>query len=353
MSMAAREPGSITPEGRIVRVAGPQNEEFDFGRLDGTITPTEQFYIRSHGPTLSLDRDSWRLEVGGMVERPLALSLVDLQAMPDVEEVATLECAGNRRTFQNPVPGGVPWQDGAISTARWGGVPLAAILTRSGLQPGARHVLLEGADPCPTDAGPQPFARSIPLELALTPAALLALTMNGAPLPPEHGFPARLVLPRLYAMNDVKWLTRVVVQAEPHTGHFQVSDYRLWFDDEGPGSDMPPVRVAAVIARPRSGDTLPAGRTRIHGAAWTGTGVVERVEVSADDGRTWHAATLQDAAREGVWRLWEWEWQAPPGEHTLRVRATDSTGNTQPESLPPNRKGYANNFILATSVRVE
>jgi DMSO/TMAO reductase YedYZ molybdopterin-dependent catalytic subunit len=165
MTASTRQPGSITPEGRIVRVADPQNEEFDFGRLDGPITPTDQFYIRSHGPTPPLDRDTWRLEVGGMVERPLTLSLADLQAMPDVEEVATLECAGNRRTFQDPVPGGVPWQDGAISTARWGGVPLAAILGRSGLQPGARHVLLQGADTCPTDAGPRPFARSIPLEL--------------------------------------------------------------------------------------------------------------------------------------------------------------------------------------------
>ena len=353
MTASAREPGSVTPEGRIVRVADPQNEEFDFGRLEGPITPTEQFYIRSHGPTPRLNPDGWRLEVGGLVERPLSLTLADLQGMPDVEAVATLECAGNRRTYQRPVPGGVPWQDGAISTARWGGVPLAALLARAGLQAGARHVLLEGADICPTDGGPQPFARSIPLELALTPSALLALTMNGEPLPPEHGFPARLVMPRFYAMNDVKWLTRIVAQAEPHTGHFQVHDYRLWLGEDDPGSDLPAVRVAAVIGRPRPGSTLRAGRTRVRGAAWTGTGIVERVEVSADGGVTWHPATLQDAAKDGVWRLWDWEWDAPPGEHTLHVRATDSAGNTQPETLAPNRKGYANNFILATSVRVE
>lgn len=352
MAASAPEPGGITPEGRIVRVADPQNEEFDFGRLSGPITPTEQFYIRSHGPTPTLDAADWLLRIDGLVERPASLTLDDLRAMPDREAVATLECAGNRRTFQDPVPGGVPWGDGAVSTARWGGVALAALLSRVGLAAGARHVLLEGADVCPTDSGPQAFARSIPLELALAPETMLALTMNGETLPLEHGFPARVVLPRSYAMNDVKWLTRITLTAEEHGGHFQQSDYRLWFDDADPGREIGPVRVFAAIARPRPDSVIPAGRTTVAGAAWTGSGVISGVEVSTDGGATWHAATLQDAAKEGVWRLWEHVWDATPGEHTLMARATDSAGNVQPATLPPNRKGYANNFVLRQRVRV-
>ena len=352
MAATVREPGSITPEGRIVRVAEPQNDEFDLARLAGPITPNEQFYIRSHGPTPHIDPAAWRLEVGGLVERPLTLTLADLQATPDREEVATLECAGNRRTFQRPVPGGVPWQDGAVSTARWGGVPLAVLLERAGLQPAGKHVLLEGADICPTDSGPQPFARSIPLELARHPETLLALTMNGEPLSAEHGAPTRLAVPRFYAMNSVKWLTRITVQAEPHTGHFQVNDYRLWYGNDDPGEDLGPVRVTAVIAVPRPESTIAAGSTQIKGAAWTGAGIIQQVEGSTVDGASWHAATLQDAAKPGVWRLWEYAWHAPPGEHTLMARATDSEGNTQPEAQPPNRKGYANNFVLRTRVQV-
>jgi DMSO/TMAO reductase YedYZ molybdopterin-dependent catalytic subunit len=214
------------------------------------------------------------------------------------------------------------------------------------------HVLLEGADSCPTDEGAQPFARSIPLEHALSPETLLALAMNGTPLPPEHGAPARLVVPRHYAMGDVKWVTRLALLAEPHTGHFQTSDYLLWYGDDDPGSELPPVRVMATIAQPRPDATVPAGCVRVHGAAWTGAGIITRVELSADGGASWHAATLQDAAKEGVWRLWEWEWDAVPGEHTLMARATDSAGNTQPQTLPPNRKGYANNFILSVPVHV-
>src|SRR6478752_6389548 len=137
---APREPGMVTPDGRIVRTVDPQNEEFDLGRLNSEITPNDAFYIRSHGTVPALDPARYRLQVGGMVERILAFSL---------------ENAGNRRTFQDPIPLGVPWQDGAVSNARWGGVPLASVLREAGVQDGAAHVLLEGADVCPADTGPE------------------------------------------------------------------------------------------------------------------------------------------------------------------------------------------------------
>jgi DMSO/TMAO reductase YedYZ molybdopterin-dependent catalytic subunit len=346
------QPGSVTPEGRIVRTAEPRNDEFDLGRLDSVITPNAQFYIRSHGSVPDLDPATWRLAVTGLVERPLSLSLADLRRMQPAEDTVTLECAGNRRTFQDPIPGGVPWQDGAVSTARWGGVPLAALLRQAGVKPEATHVLLEGADTCPTDSGPTVFARTIPLDLALDTETLLALTMNGEPLPRDHGAPARVAVPRYYAMNSIKWLTRINVQAEAHTGHFQTKDYLLWYADDDPGREIGPVRVIATIAGPRPGSRLPAGRTRVHGAAWTGAGTVERVEVSTDSGSTWHPARFTSEAVPGVWRLWEHDWEAQPGDHTLMARATDSSGGSQPASLPPNRKGYANNFVLPVPVRV-
>lgn len=350
---ASHVPGDVTPEGRIVRVVDPQNEEFDFGRLAGVITPNERFYIRSHGPAPVLEPATWRLEVSGLVDRPMELSLADLRAMAQRESVATLECAGNRRTFQVPVPGGVPWQDGAVSTARWAGVPLGTVLRQAGVQAGGGHVLLEGADVCPTDGGPVVFARSIPLEQALAEDTLIALTMNGEPLPAEHGGPARVTVPRHYAMSSVKWLTRIGVQAEPHAGHFQQNDYRLWYADDDPGRDIGPMRVMATIAVPRREATIPAGRTVIRGAAWTGTGTVRSVEVSTDGGTTWQPARLGGEAASGLWQLWELAWDARPGEHTLLARATDSEGNRQPDVLPPNRKGYANNFVLPVRVRVE
>lgn len=353
MATGTPEPGSTTLEGRIVRTVEPQNEEFDFRRLTGSVTPTDLFYVRNHGPVPHLDPVSWRLEIDGLVARPQSFTVEDLRALQEREGVATLECAGNRRTMQSPVPAGVPWSDGAVSTARWGGVPLAVLLEDAGVAAEAGHVLLEGADLCPTEEGPAPFARSIPLELARERETLIALSMNGEPLPPEHGAPARLVVPRHYAMNCVKWLTRVTLQREPHAGHFQTHDYRLWFDQAGEGEEIGPMRVTATIATPRPGAVLSAGRTRILGAAWTGNGIVERVDVSTDGGDSWNEASLDAAAEAGVWRLWSLEWDATLGEHTLMARATDSAGNSQPDSLPPNRKGYANNSVVPIIVRVE
>jgi DMSO/TMAO reductase YedYZ molybdopterin-dependent catalytic subunit len=352
MTAPSRAPGEVTPEGRIVRVAVPQNEEFDFARLEDVLTPNAEFYIRSHGPDPLLDVRTWRLEVSGLVDRPLSLAYADLLALAHRETTATLECAGNRRTFQHPVPGGVPWRDGAISTARWGGVPLHVVLQLAGVQPAGRHLLLEGADRCPTDSGPARFARSIPSGVALDHAALIALRMNDEPLPAEHGAPARVVLAGSYAMNSVKWLTRLHVQAEAHDGYFQQNDYRLWYAEDDSGAEIGPMRVMATIAVPRPDSTIAAGQTHVRGAAWTGTGTIVRVEVSTDGGAGWRDAQFSSEAETGVWRLWQLRWQAPPGEHVLMARATDSAGNTQPLSLPPNRKGYANNFVLPVHVLV-
>jgi DMSO/TMAO reductase YedYZ molybdopterin-dependent catalytic subunit len=192
------------------------------------------------------------------------------------------------------------------------------VLQSAGVRPEGRHVLFEGADQCLTGSRSTGFARSVPLAAALDDGALIALMMN---------------------------------QAEAHTGYFQSNDYRLWIEESDPGCEIGPMRVMATIAAPRPNDIIAAGLTRVHGAAWTGNGTVSRVEVSTDGGARWDRARFNSDAEHGVWRLWEFWWTAAAGEHTLMARATDSSGATQPLTLPPNRKGYANNFVLP--VRVE
>src|SRR5579875_9751 len=352
MTPLPRTPDAPLPEGRIVRTVEPINDECDLARVPTLITPNDAFYIRCHGPIPRID-DGWRLSVEGLVQQPLTLSLADLRALPWREIVLTLECAGNRRTLQRPIPPGVPWQTGAVSTARFAGVPLAAVLQLAGVRAEARHIRMEGADRCPTDEGVTPFARSIPIDLALQETTLLALEMNGVPLPPEHGAPLRVVLPGFYAMNAVKWLARLTAHAEPEPGHFQTRDYLLWHGEGDAGDEIGPMRVMAAIASPAAGSRIAAGRVLIRGMAWTGTGVVARVDVSTDGGRSWQEARLTSAAVPGVWRLWEHEWVATPGTHTLLARATDTAGHIQPATVPPNRKGYANNAIVPVTVDVD
>lgn len=345
------QPDRRTPEGRIIRTEDPPNQEFDLTRLTDPVTPNDQFYVRCHGDVPATS-PAWRVTVLGLVERPLSLSLDELRALPQAEAVVTLECAGNRRTLQRPTPGGVAWQEGAVSTARWRGVRLAEILARAGVHPDARHVRLVGADRCDSDDAEVPFARSIPIERARTGGALLALTMNGEPLPTLHGAPVRAVVPQVYAMDSVKWLRTIELARDPEPGPFQSEDYQLWYGSSPVGEEIGPLRVASVIASPRPPRELRAGRQRIRGAAWTGSGTVVDVQVSTDAGATWRPARLLGEATPGAWVLWETEWTAVPGEHTLLARAMDSAGNRQPDALPPNRKGYANNFVVPVTVRV-
>jgi sulfane dehydrogenase subunit SoxC len=337
--------------GRIVRLAEPRNEELDLRCLTSFLTPNEHFYIRCHGPEPS-PAPGWRLTIDGLVRRPLSLGIDDVRAMPQVEAAVTLECAGNRRTLQQPRPGGVPWAEGAVSTARWGGVPLEALLGIAGATAGAVHVRLIGGDRCETAVGMVPFARSMPLDAVRRSGALLALTMNGAPLPQVHGAPARIIVPSRYAMDSVKWLSTITLSAEPESGPYQVDDYRLWYDERGPGEEIGPIRVASVIASPRPETVVEAGQVRVAGAAWTGTGTIAMVEVSTDDGASWTTARLVSPALAGAWRLWEYDWDAAPGTHVLRARAHNSAGHAQPDSLRANRKGYAGNFVVPVLVAV-
>src|SRR5437016_1257534 len=211
-------------DGKIVRAEDPLNLEMPFEKLESLITPTESFYVRTHFPIPSIDRDAWWLHVEGDVENPFAINYEQLLEFESVTIPVTLECAGNNRSFLAPKVKGVQWGLGAVGTAEWTGVPLSILLDRARARPEACEVILEGADggllaEAKSPPGEMHFARSVPLAKA-SQNVLLAYEMNGNDLPPEHGFPLRAVVPGWYAVASVKWLQRIVVTSQPFTGYY-------------------------------------------------------------------------------------------------------------------------------------
>ncbi|MBV8662823.1 MAG: molybdopterin-dependent oxidoreductase, partial [Hyphomicrobiales bacterium] len=219
--------------GLIVHRAHPLNCETSIPALiGGVVMPNAHFYVRNHFQIPILDPATFRLTVGGLVERPLSLSLRDLHNMPSQTLVATLECAGNGRTKFQPAIEGEKWDLGAVSTAEWTGVPLAEVLDRAGVRTGTREVLFRGADGGNVEghSGPIRFERSLQLGSARDPDLLLFYVMKGDPLPIQHGYPVRLVVPDWYAVASVKWLTEIELIDQPFAGHYQSDKY--WYEWE-------------------------------------------------------------------------------------------------------------------------
>jgi DMSO/TMAO reductase YedYZ molybdopterin-dependent catalytic subunit len=353
---------TATAPALIPRQHSPENLEFPFATLDRFLTPTDLFYVRNHFAMPKVDGKSWRLKVSGAVERPLELTLEQLQEQPSKTRALTLECAGNGRAFLRPKTKGVQWGLGAVSTAEWTGVPLAAVLEKAGLRGSAVEVVLEGLDtgePAnePRPMGPIAFARSLPLAKARRPEVLLAWAMNGKELTPEHGYPLRVVVGGWYGMASVKWLSGIVVVEKPFRGYWQTVDYAIWDRRSGEPTLEPigEMEIKASIASPVAGDVLAAGKDhRIHGAAWAGESDVAKVEVSTDGGRSWQPARLLGEAVAFAWRLWECTWRSPAaGKYTLLARATDRGGRVQPLERDPLRRNYVINHAQPTQVEVK
>jgi DMSO/TMAO reductase YedYZ molybdopterin-dependent catalytic subunit len=332
-------------EQRKVVTAAPENSETPLESVRSWVTPTRLFFVRNHFTEPTLDLATWRLTVEGRVKERRVWTWEELMDLPERTVFATVECAGNGRSFLAERQAGVQWGAGAVGHAEWTGVPLKLVLERSGLQADALEVLFEGADVGtePDHPAPMPFARSLPMAKALHPDTLLAFRMNGEVLDPLHGFPLRLFVPGWYGVASVKWLRRIEVVNEPFRGYFQSVKYTVERrTDHGVESEIVgPMMPKSEIIRPRAGDVLGLGGNRLFGVAWAGEDSVSRVEVSTDGGTSWSDATLMGPQAPYSWTLWEYLWEVEsPGEHTVLVRASSSRGRVQPAHHDALNGGY-------------
>ena len=322
------------------------------------VTPVGLHYLLTHFDIPAVDVASWRLRVGGLVERELELSPDELRARPFVRARVTLECAGNGRARIEPHVVSQPWLSEAVGTGEWGGTPLAPLLDEAGVDASATEVVFTGADRGVEGEIEQAFERSLPLAEARRPEVLLAWELNGAPLPPQHGFPLRLVVPGWYGMTSVKWLDRITLADRPFVGYQQSHSYRLRQAEDEEGEPLERMLPRALMVPPGVPDFLTrrrhvgAGRCVLEGRAWSGFGPIAAVEVSDDGGSSWRTAELGEPGGPWAWTPWQLEWDAEPGERELWCRARDDAGNEQPLEPVWNLGGYANNAVQRVPVTV-
>lgn len=353
----AKEPLCTQPKeiGLVSIEEEPLIGETPQSTLQSWLTPNLLFYVRNHYslPTPE-ETSSWKLTIDGHVSVPLELTLEDFRQYPKQTLPVTIECAGNNRSDLQPRVPGNPFQNGAVSTAIWGGVPLRDILANVGIKSGAVEILFEGLDsgePAPGVKREQ-YLRSLSLEMAENPNVLLAYEMNGEPLSMEHGFPLRLIVPRWYGMASVKWLGRISVITEKYHGFFQGDRYVIE-DDDGTPLPVEDIQVKSLISWPQSGMELSKDRHNLSGLAWSGSGHIDSVQVSHDGGDTWNDADLVGPRYEYAWQQWNYSWKPESaGHHTILARAKDEKGNIQPMETRWNKLGYVINGVKPVCINV-
>ena len=356
-----------SPAGNEGRASGITMEELQLAArnhgmpleaLRYEVTPVGLHYLLIHFDIPEADERTWRLEIGGAVGSPATLTMEELRRRPSVTAPVTLECAGNGRARLDPRPVSQPWLEEAVGTAEWTGTPLRPLLEEAGVGPGAVEVLFGGADRGVQGGLEQDYERSLPLEEAMREEVLLAWGINGRPLPPQHGYPLRLVVPGWYGMTSVKWLRRVSVLTEPFGGYQQTGSYLIHAADDDPGVPVTRIQPRSLLLPPgipefESRERFCApGRQLLAGRAWSGEAPVAVVEVSTDGGRSWQRAELGPRRSPWAWVGWSFAWEATPGAHELCSRATDEAGNTQPMEASWNTGGYVNNAVQRVRVVV-
>jgi DMSO/TMAO reductase YedYZ molybdopterin-dependent catalytic subunit len=322
------------------------------------VTPAGLHYLLIHFdvPYVPVAHD-WMLVIGGCVERPLTLTLDELKRHQNRTLRVTMECAGNGRAAMTPRRPTQPWLHEAVGTAEWTGTPLKPLLESAGLAANAHDVVFFGRDRGFDCGIEHDYGRSLSPEQALRDDVLLSWAMNGAELPPQHGFPLRLVVPGWYGMASVKWLDRITVIDHAFDGHQQVGSYIYREHPDEPGVPVSAMRVKSLMVPPGVPDfysrrrLVEQGSVQIFGRAWSGDGVpIVKVEVGVDG--HWHDARLDAPIGRYAWRGWQFDWDATPGEHDLMCRATDANGDTQPVEQRFDCGGFGNNAVHRIQVTV-
>lgn len=337
------------------RILGTNAETlFEAFKGVGYLTPASLFFVRNHTSTPRIDERSWRLTVSGSgVRRPLRLSYRDLLRFRSVTTTKLIECAGNGRSFfgsqQGTPASGSAWRLGAIGVGKWTGVRLSEILDYARVKRSAVDVQPEGLD---AEVGANGHVRrAIPIEKALHDV-LLVYGLNGKPLPPDHGFPVRVLVPGWIGISNIKWVGHIEVSEQPLFSAWNTTQYRL-FGAEYP--DQPvltrqTLKSAFELPFPA---TVPAGWHFLTGRSWSAHGSIRRVEVSFDGGKRWYDAYVdRHKNKPQAWAQWNIPWPARPGNHVLKARATDSRGNVQPETVPFNDQGYLFGAVVNHPVTV-
>jgi len=363
LSWALRQEQTIDfpgEEGMLLRSYRFVDLESPVAYFNTWLTPVPHFFVRNHMHEPSeLDPADWRLNIGGEVEKPFALTLAELSKLETHSVVNTLECAGNGRDLYRPQVPGVQWGKGAVGTARFAGPRLRDVLQRAGVKPTGKHVMFRGLDEVPGKV--PPFIRSIPIEKALDADTLIATHMNGAPLTKHHGFPARVLVPGWVGAASCKWIAEIKLLDKEFAGNFMNPGYRLPNEPVRPGETVNPenthpitaLSVKSVISGPTDGSNLKAGKISIHGTAWAGEADIAKVEISTDAGATWSPAALGREQSHYAWRLWTYDWKASKtGEYKIMSRATDNQGRTQPATPVWNPSGYLYNAVDQVNVHV-
>jgi len=293
------------------------------GHLTPVLTATSDFYhVSKNISDPRVGSNGWTLKLTGLVERPLTLTYADLVRRATVKKITTLCCISNELNGD------------LIGTAEWTGVPLQSLLTEVGVRPEAIDLKFRCADD---------YEDSIPVARGMDPDTLVVIAMNGAPLPEDHGAPARLIVPGIYGMKNVKWVEEIEAVDEDFQGYWQT---RGW-------NDAAPNQIWARIDLPGDGDTVRAGRAVAAGVASAGDRGIKRVEVSLDDGDTWADATLEPGINPPfTWIRWAFPFEATAGKHKMQVRATDGEGTVASEDrqppLPDGATGWSTRTVKVT-----
>jgi DMSO/TMAO reductase YedYZ molybdopterin-dependent catalytic subunit len=289
------------------------------GFMAKEITPNDEFYITSNSSKLpAVDPRNFRLKIEGLVEKPYTLTMKEIEELRDKTEFVTLECIGN------PIGGD------AISNALWEGVTLRKIIEKSVPKPGIVKTVFYAEDG---------YSDSIPYPLSLSDDVFLAFRMNGEPLPKDHGFPLRVIVPGIYGMKNVKWLSKIELVNYGFKGYWEKKGW----------SDAAVIPVKSQILMPMDGKTIGPGNYVVGGIAFAGRYGISRVQVSFDDGKSWNETELKPPLSKWAWTLWRYDWKPSAGEYTITVRGIDRNGNIQESgsllgkalgTFPDGAKGY-------------